>query len=295
MILTQTLPADDSGAPGRWRSAAPGLLIVLFTLAAYLPAMKAGYVWDDPDYVTENELLRSLDGLGRIWVPGNTPQYYPLVFTTFWIEYHLWELQPLGYHLTNILLHALSAVMVWRVLLRLRIPAAWLCATVFALHPVHVESVAWITERKNVLAVLFYLLSLRAYLGFVDHRRAGLYFAALALFGAALLSKTVTSSLPVVLLLIIWYRGGRFGAADLLNLLPFFIVGLCLSLLTVWLERHHVGARGVDWELSLPQRVLIAGRALWFYVATLLWPTRLTFIYPRWEPDPTRLVEWLAP
>ena len=281
--------------PSRLRGVAPGLLIILLTLAAYLPATRAGFVWDDPDYVTGNELLRSLPGLGQIWIPQNTPQYYPLVFTSFWGEYHLWGLHPLGYHLTNIILHALSAVMVWRLLRRLKVPAAWCCAAVFALHPVHVESVAWITERKNVLSAGFYLLAMWAYLRFDEHRGARYYFAALALFLMALLSKTVACTLPLALLLIGWYRRGRWSRFDLLNLLPFLVLGAALGLLTVWLERHHVGARGIDWQLTSCQRVLIASKALWFYAYTLLWPTNLIFIYPRWEPDPSRLAEWLAP
>ena len=287
-------PERPAASPGQ-RAAAPGLLIVALTLLAYLPAMRAGFVWDDPDYVTQNELLRSLGGLARIWLPGSTYQYYPMVFTSFWIEYHLWGLYPLGYHLSNILLHAGSAVLVWRLLLRLKIPAAWVCALVFALHPVHVESVAWVTERKNVLSGLFYLLSMCCYLRFARYRTRGWYFGAMAWFVVALLSKTVTCTLPVALLLMGWYRRGAWSRKEVFNLVPFFIVGAALGLLTVWLERHHVGAQGVDWELTIGQRTLIAGQALWFYATTLLWPTKLIFIYPRWAPDPSRFVEWLAP
>jgi protein O-mannosyl-transferase len=137
-------------------SAPPALLLVVAVLIAYLPALQGGYIWDDNRYVTENPILPQPDGLAAIWTdPGATIQYYPMVFTTFWLEYRLWGLNPLGYHATNILLHALSALLLWAILRRLAVPGAWLAAALFALHPVHVESVAWVTERKNVLSGLF--------------------------------------------------------------------------------------------------------------------------------------------
>ena len=137
------------------------VLLICVTFAVYAPVFDTGFIWDDDSYVTKNPTLRSLEGLGQIWFePTATPQYYPLVFTGFWLEYQLWGLNPLGYHLVNILIHAVSAVLVWRILGSLQVPGAWLAAVIFALHPVHVESVAWITERKNVLSGLFYLLSM---------------------------------------------------------------------------------------------------------------------------------------
>ena len=133
--------------------------ILACTLLAYLPALQGGYVWDDDRYVTDNLTLRSVEGLARIWGEiGAVPQYYPIVHTTFWVEYHLWGLEPLGYHLDNVLLHACNALLLWFVLRRLGLRGGWFAALIFALHPVHVESVAWITERKNVLSAFFYFL-----------------------------------------------------------------------------------------------------------------------------------------
>jgi hypothetical protein len=154
-----------------------GALIALGTIVAYLPVLRAGFVWDDDDHVTRNETLVDLPGLRRIWLErGAVPQYYPLVHTSFWIERHLWGLDPAGYHATNILLHALAAILLWRVLVRLRVPGSFLAAMIFALHPVGVESVAWITERKNVLAAVFYFASALAWLRLnrlaEDHRDA---------------------------------------------------------------------------------------------------------------------------
>ncbi|MCC6764615.1 MAG: tetratricopeptide repeat protein [Deltaproteobacteria bacterium] len=278
---------------------------MLLTIVAYGPAFRAGFIWDDDDYVTDNAALDDLTGLVRIWLePGATPQYYPLTFTTFWIEHRLFGDAPTGYHVTNVALHALNAVLAWRVLAALGLPGAWLAAAVFAVHPVHVESVAWITERKNVLSGAGYLAALLAALALADApsasdadaaaRRRRRTFVVVA-FVAALLAKTVTCTLPVILLLLLWWRRGRIEGSHLRAVVPLLALGLALALVTVWMERTHVGARGAAWDLSLAERVLIAGRALGFYAATLAWPHPLAFVYPRWAIDATALRQWLLP
>jgi tetratricopeptide (TPR) repeat protein len=281
-----------------------GAVIVLLTLVAYFPALRAGYIWDDDEYVTHNLTLRSLTGLRRIWVePGATWQYYPLVHTSFWVQYQLWGADPFTYHLINVLLHALNAILFWRVLQRLSIPGAWAAALIFALHPVYVESVAWVTERKNVLSGAFFLSSLLAYLRFAppdaasrdEPHRWRYYLLALALFVCALLSKTVTCSLPAVILILVWWKRGRLESRDLAPLLPFFAAGLVLGLTTAVLEKRHVGAEGSEFSLSFVERGLVAGRALWFYGAKLVWPRRLTFIYPRWRVDASSAWQYLFP
>jgi protein O-mannosyl-transferase len=281
-----------------------GGLLVLIILVAYQQVWQAGYIWDDDSYVTKNATLRDLHGLWRIWFEvAATPQYYPLVHTSFWIEHHLWGLNPLGYHLVNLVLHGLAAILLWRVLVRLGIPGAWLAAAIFALHPVEVESVAWITERKNVLSAVFYCASALTYLRFESVRdseepgpkRWYLYGASLFLFVLALLSKTVACSLPAALLLVRWWKNGRIKWRDVLPLLPFFAFGLGLGLLTAWLEKHHVRAEGDEWALTFGQRCLIAGRALWFYASKILWPANLTFIYPRWDVSAAFGWAWLFP
>ena len=278
---------------------AAAALLAAVTLIPYLPALSGGFVWDDDAYVTRNAALRSLGGLVAIWFePGAVPQYYPLTFSSLWLDFHLWGLQPAAYHAVNLLLHALGAVLLWRVLAYLQLPGAWAAAAVFALHPVQVESVVWISERKNVLAGVGALGALLAYLRFVDAvppARRRWYALSLTLFAAALLAKTVICSLPAVLCLILWWKRGRLGRADVASLLPHFALGAVLAAVTVWMERHHVGATGVDWQLSFVERCLIAGRALWFYAATLVWPVGLTFIYPRWQIDPTIWWQYLYP
>jgi tetratricopeptide (TPR) repeat protein len=273
-------------------------LIVLLTVVAYLPVRNAGFVFDDYKNVTGNPSLRTLSGLGRIWTdPSASYQYYPLTYTSFWIEYHLWGLRPIGYHAVNVLLHALNAVLVGLLLSRLAVPGAWFAALLFALHPVHVESVAWVSERKNVLSALFYLSSLLAYLRFEENskRRRGLYALAFALFVCALLSKTSAVSLPFAVLLVLWWKRGRVERRDVIALIPFVLVGAALGLLTAWVEVRYSGARGPDWELSWLERCLVAGRVVWFYAGKLIWPDPLMVIYPRWQIDPGLWWQYLFP
>jgi tetratricopeptide (TPR) repeat protein len=307
-VGTRSRLGAKAKSPERTRRAGAAAALLALTLLAYLPALGAGFVWDDDDYVTDNPTLRSLDGLRRIWLePGAVPQYYPVTFTSLWIEYRLWGLDPFGYHLTNVALHALNALLLWTILARLQIAGAGLAAAVFALHPVHVESVAWITERKNVLSGAFYLASALAYLraalpypaaGRPAGARENARFAsaaALVLFVAALLSKTVTCSLPAALLLVLWWKKGRVGSIDAARLAPFFVLGAGLAAVTIWIEKQHVGASGADWDLSFVERTLVAGRALWFYAGKVFLPVRLTFIYPRWEIDAAQAWQFVPP
>ena len=282
-----------------------GALLVAAVLIAYQPVWHAGFIWDDDSYVTRNPTLRDLHGLWRIWFDvTSTPQYYPLVHTSFWLEYHAWGLNPLGFHLVNVFLHALAAILLWRVLVRLQVPGAWIAAAIFAVHPVEVESVAWITERKNVLSAVFYFAAALTYLRFTELRDAKIpgwrqwfsYLSSLALFLCALLSKTVACSLPAALLLVRWWKTGRrLTRRDVLPLLPFFVFGLALGLSTAWLERYHVQAEGAAWSLTFVERLLIAGRALWFYAGKLVWPAKLTFIYPRWDIHAGVWWQWFFP
>jgi len=281
-----------------------GLAILVLVLVAYQPVSRAGFIWDDDAYVQDNPLLRSVAGLRQIWLkPRASPQYYPLVFTSFWLEYQLWGLNPVGYHLTNLLLHGGAAVLLWRLLRRLELRGAWFAAALFALHPVQVESVAWITERKNVLCAVFYFGAALAYLHYAlpcplppagRHHPAAWYSIALLLFVLALFSKTVAATLPAALLVVLWWRRGRPERKDV-ALVPMVTLALCFGLLTVWLEKYHVGATGPEWELSLPQRLIIAGRAVCFYVGKLFWPANLAFIYPRWQIDPKSLALYPYP
>lgn len=327
--------------------------LLLATLAVYAPAMRGDFIWDDDYYVVNNAALRTFDGIQDIWLgilspyTYPAPQYYPMTFTSLWLDYRIWGLNPFGYHLTNVVLHVLCAWCVWGALRKLGVPGATPAAFIFALHPMNVESVAWITERKNVLSTLFFLLSLLVYFRFcgldakparqpagenvapedtlsvarpvdTETRAADaseppanpvgddyrlelpdepwkLYALALLLFVFALLSKTVTATLPAVVLVILWWKRGRVSFKDALPLIPFFVLGAGMSVLTGWMERWVVGAVGADWDYTIAERILIAGRAVWFYVATLLMPVNLAFMYEKWSISAASAVQWLAP
>ncbi len=266
-----------------------GLLVAV--VLVYQPAWNGGFLWDDAAHLTRPE-LRSWAGLWRIWFdPGATQQHYPLVHSAFWVQHRLWGESPAGYHLVNIVLHAAVALLAALTLRRLSVPGAWLAAAIFALHPVHVESVAWISELKNTLSGALYLGAALAWLRFEEKRETGPYALALALFVLALCSKTVTATLPAALLLVGWWRRGRLSwREDVRPLVPFFVLGAAAGLFTVWVERRLVGAEGALFELTVLERALIAGRATWFYLGKLVWPANLTFIYPRWNVD--RAVWW---
>jgi tetratricopeptide (TPR) repeat protein len=271
-------------------------LLVIVTGAAYLPAMQGGFIWDDDAHVTK-PALRSWEGLYRIWFDlGATQQYYPLLHSAFWIEHRLWGDQTLGYHLANILLHLGASALVYLILRKVQVPGALLAAAIFALHPVQVESVAWITEQKNTLSAVFYLGAMLAYLRFDQARRRSLYALALALFVLGLLSKTVTATLPAALLVIFWWQRGRLSwQRDGLPLAPFFVLGGAAGLFTAWAERKLIGAEGPAFDLTLIERCLLAARVSWFYLGKLVWPANLIFVYPRWDVDPSIWWQWLFP
>ena len=223
-------------------------------------------------------------------------RYYPIVHSAFWLFAHLWGADPLGYHLVNVALHATSAILLAVLLRRLEVPGALLAAFVFALHPVQVESVAWMTELKNTLSTVFFLGSALWYLRFDARRSRPAYVAAFALFLLALLSKTVTASLPAALLVVFWWKRGRLEwRRDVVPLLPFFAAGIAFGLLTAWFERTVLRAHGAEFDLSVAQRILLGGRAVWFYLWSLVWPVHLAFIYPRWRLDAGAAAQYLFP
>jgi tetratricopeptide (TPR) repeat protein len=294
-----TLPPSD-----RWKTWGIVALICGLVLLCYWPALPGGLVWDDLAHVTRPD-LRSWAGLHRIWFDLHaTQQYYPVLHSAFWIEHRLWGDATLGYHLTNALLHATACCLLALVLRRLwgpaptvgsrpadpgasdRVPrgAEWLAAMVFAVHPVCIESVAWISEQKNTLALVFYLLAALVYLDFDAQRRRWSYGLALAFFLLALGTKSVTATLPAAILVVLWWRNGRLSLRrDAGPLIPWFLAALAAGLITVWVERTVVGAQGAKFDLSAGQRLLLAGRVIWFYLGKLAWPTDLMFIYPRWN------------
>jgi tetratricopeptide (TPR) repeat protein len=273
-----------------WR--APALLL-LATFAAYSPVLKARFIWDDDDHITNNVLLTAPGGLRRIWTTTEPMQYYPLTFTAFWLEHRAWGFDPLGYHLINVLLHAANALLLALILKRLRVPAPWWAAAFFALHPVNVESVAWATELKNVLSGFFFLASVHAYLVFEDLADARAYLLSLACFALALLSKTSTCLLPGALLVLDWARRRPLDRRSIVRLIPFGLIGGGLAAVTVVYERVVGNAADPHWALTRLQRLILSGQTVCFYALKLAAPVRLSFIYRRWTLDPSALVQWL--
>lgn len=277
------------------------VFIVAACLVVYIPALYAGFVWEDDLYVVQNPLLSAPDGLLRIWIPKKLPaQYFPMVYTTFRFEHSLWGLKPFGYHLTNIVLHIINALLLWWLLSRLNIRGAWIVSAIFALHPVQVESVAWITQRKNVLSLLFYLGSALSYVQYAFGPRDGpsekraetFYMVSIVLFLCALASKTVTCTLPVALLIVCWWKRGHIRWTDVRDLARFFVLGLAWGLYIMWWEHGLQGTELTKLGLTPIKRILVASRGLWFYVGKLVCPVNLTISYPPWNIDATNPLQY---
>ena len=294
-------PAAAAPTPAgeRWyarREAFAALALALLVVASYGPAFLAGLVWDDRIFA-QALAVRDLDGLGRIWLSPSEIKdeghYWPLVYTTFWLEHKLWGYAPAGYHTVNVLLHLANTLLLWRIAHRLPVPGAWAVAAIFAVHPLHVESVAWIIERKDLLSALFYLTAFLAWLRFTEDPRPARgtrhYLLALALFALGMLCKSIVVTLPVALLLWHWWKRGRVTGADLLRLAPFAAVGVAMAVadLSFYNMREPVSL-----DYTALERVLIAAQALWFYVGKLFWPGGLAVIYPHWAVSAGDAVAW---
>lgn len=307
---------NSSGSPGTSRTQpSPGITVaglrvsrqdafyflVLFVLVAviYFPATKAGFVWDD----TIMKSLKAVSTWGGIWDLWFDPasaymqgdrwregHYWPLLYTTFWIEHKIWGFSATGYHIVNILIHFANTVLLWRLFARLAVPGAWFAAAVFAVHPLHTESVTWIMARKDMLATLFCLVALLMWLRFAESRRRGHYASALLLFAAAMLCKSVVVVFPVTLLILQWWKEGRITKTYLLRTAPFFLVGFAIAIADMLFYQN---VQPISLGYSIPERVLIATHALWFYVGKLLWPVELAVIYPRWEINVADPLGWL--
>jgi protein O-mannosyl-transferase len=301
MHRTGPVRANDATPQPRkiaWRDAVLYASIVCATFIAYWPAIHGALLWDDNAHVTRPE-LQSLHGLWRIWFDlGATQQYYPLLHSAFWLEHHIWGDAVSGYHALNIVLHAISACLVVAIVRRLALPGAWLAGFLFALHPVCVEAVAWISEQKSALSGVFCLASAFVYLDFDRTRRKSRYFLASGLFVLALMCKTVTVVLPAILVVIFWWQRGRIEwRRDIAPLTPWVALGIPAGLFTALVERTPglIGAQGSEYALTAIQRVLLAARVPWFYASKAIVPSNLMFVYPKWKIDPSAWWQYLFP
>ncbi|MGA2541999.1 MAG: tetratricopeptide repeat protein [Verrucomicrobiota bacterium] len=265
-------------------------LLAAITVLVYCPAMRAGFIWDDGDMVTNNALVKSARGLHDIWLGKNLTDYHPLTYSVFWLEWRCWGMNPAGYHAVSILLHAASVILLWLVLRKLRIPGSWLAALLFGVHPVCVASVAWIAELKNTLSLLFYLAALFCWLRSEEGEEGNRRFYALALvaFLLALLAKVSVVVLPVVLLLLAWWRHGRISRRDLGRAAPFFLLAVALGLFGMAFQNKYTAQND-----PLLVRLLGGGWAAWFYLWKIFWPVHLTIIYPRWNIQAASPTAWI--
>lgn len=258
------------------------LALPLLTFLTYIPALRNGFIWDDDDHLTKNPAITHPEGLQKIWTVLDVSRYYPLTLTNFWLQRRLWGLNPQPYHAVNIALHAANAILIFLLLRRLKIRAAWAAAALWAVHPVNVESVAWITELKNTQSGLFFFSSLLLFLRFESDEKLGWFALSLVSFAAALASKPSTVVLPLVLLLLAWWQRSQFRKIDVLRAAPFFVLSAAMSLLTIVEQRGHIERSPHEWSLTLTERIIVASKALWFYASKLIWPVNLSFIYERW-------------
>jgi len=299
--LDQFVTAREIRVPFWRQTWFQALLLLGFVFVAYTQVFRAGFIWDDESHLTRNPCVIGPSGLKEIWTTARAV-YYPLVLTTFWGLHKFVGLNPLAYHALNVLLHGVSAILLWRVLRLLEVRGAWLGAALWALHPVMVQSVAWVTELKNTQSCLFYLLSILFFLKWDGQRgavstpfkRGTLVFVlSLLFFVLATLSKTSVVMLPFVLALCIWWRQGTIHLRDTVPLAPFALISLVASAWTIWEQRFHARAVGPDWTQSFPERLIIAGKAIWFYIGKLVWPDPLIFIYPRWDIHSSKVIAYL--
>jgi Flp pilus assembly protein TadD len=277
-----------------WPSLGAGVaFLILVTIVVYLPALQGRFVWDDNTLIIRNRLIQASDGLYRFWFTTEARDYYPLTGSFWWIQWRLWGDNATGYHAVNVLLHAVNVVAIWILLRRLTIPGAWWIALVFAIHPVNVATVAWISEQRNTLSMFFSLVAILLYLKFDEESFWRWLGFSLAAFLLALLAKSAVVMLPVVLFGCLWWQHGRVRRKDVLFISPFFVLSLALGVATIWFQYHRVlngGTRQADGFLS---RLVTAGCAPWFYLYKALLPFDLSAVYPGWDINPARWTSYL--
>ena len=276
------------------QNALPLLAFLAAIFVFYFPALSGEFIWDDV-ILSEEEAIHNWSGLWSIWFAPSEivreKHYWPMTYTTFWLEHKLFGLSPIGYHIVNCILYFTNVVLIWRLLLRLEVPGAWAISMLFTVHPLHVESVAWVIEQKSLLSALFYLGSVHVWLRFRESPNSKTYALALGLYVLGLLSKSIVVTLPATLLVLLWWKQERVTAQDVMRVLPFFIVGFVVTLGDYL---FYVSLRESELAYSFLERTLIAAQSVWFYVGKLLWPANLIVIYPHWNVSVGNLVAWLC-
>lgn len=271
------------------------IALVALTIATHWPALSAGFVWDDDEHFVKNPTITGAEGFRSIWTSLELPVYYPLTFSAFRVIYRLWGTNPLPYHAVTLALHTVGTVLLFFALRRLQVRGAWVAAALWAVHPVNIESVAWATELKNTLSGAWFFGSILCFLRYEEELKWKWFAGALVCFAAALLSKSSTVILPAVLLLCAWWQRERVTWADVKRSLPFFALSLVCSVIAIQAQVTEKVSEGAarDWSLRLPERLIVSGKDIVFYVWKTVWPYHLAFVYPRWSHDARTLTEWL--
>jgi tetratricopeptide (TPR) repeat protein len=273
--------------------AVAALSIAVAAGCVYGPCLKGKWLWDDGLEVSQNAALRSPGGWWEPWVHPQGMDYFPLKGTLQWLEWHLWGADPSGYHGVNLGLHVVSALLVWRLLGLLGVRAAFLGALLFAVHPLAVESVAWISEFKNTVSLPPLLLACIAFVRYDSEGRRADLVRALLWFLAALLCKTSVVMLPFVLLLFAWWRRGRISGRDLRAAAPFLAAALAMGAVTVWFQSTRaIGIAGTPERLAA--RLAQAGWSILAYARLSVWPAGLEPIYPPAAVSWTAFLPWLC-
>ena len=275
-------------------------IIVLAGLWIYAPTYHGDWLWDDDQLVTANRTVQStsLEGLTKLWYNPDGADFFPLSYTALWAQWPFFGLRPTGYHVTTIVLHLIGSLLIWALLARMRIPGAWLSGLLFAIHPVAVESVAWVSETKNTLSLPLLLLSCLCWVSQDEAasgpRRTRLYALSIVFFLLSMLAKTSVVALPVVMLLYAWWKRGTVSQQDAIRTAPFFLISIVLGIITI--QYQHGRAIGAETILvgGVASRIATAGMAILFYLKQIVWPVVLLPIYPRWEVDPPKIWQFLA-
>lgn len=285
----------------QWPVIIGAIAVALITFIVYLPALQNDFVnWDDHLYVYENHDIQSIGFHLLLWIPS-VIIWHPLTMFSLAVDYAIWGLNPFGYHLTNVVLHSLNTFLVFILIVLLVSYCNWksnrmtvitgaVTSLLFGIHPLHVESVTWISERKDVLYATFFLLSLLAYIRYassLDSKRSKAYALSLIFFVLALLSKPMAVTLPIVLLLLDYYpfkrliveNGFKITKLVIYEKLPFFLLSLLTAITTILAHGFSGGLLTLE-KLPFISRILLGGYAYIFYIIKIILPLNLAPLYP---------------
>ncbi|MBF0279356.1 MAG: tetratricopeptide repeat protein [SAR324 cluster bacterium] len=270
------------------------VVLIILPLVVYFYATDAEYIIDDNKFFLEDPLMTDPEGLIKIWLsPTDNNRvwpYLPLTRSSFWIERQIAGFNSRVSHWINIILHLLTVIILWQISERWLKKGAWWIALLFSVHPVYVQSVAWVAERKNLLAALFFILSIGTYLQFQEKKLKAWYALSLSLFFFALLSKTSVVMLPVILIILHLWFGLKLKKEQFIALLPFFMLSMAMAWLRIWFEVNTFGVI-VDTRTFL-EKLLTAAHIPFFYLSKFFVPFPLVFIYPKWSINPNEVLSY---